>query len=790
MADLNRLVREVHRRSLWQVLVVYVGSGWLVLQFVDTLADALNLPDWATPLAFFLLVVGLPVVLATAFVQAPRSPDADARAGSPDASPGSTDTPDEGGGPDALAGLRARLTWPRALLAGAVAFSLLFGVAGLFVILGDDDASAPPADSTVVADPAVAVLPFTVRGLDPETWNDGMAVLLPTTVESAPGVRAIPSRTVSARWSTSVGESETDLDSALGVARELEARFALLGSAVASGSTTRVDLELYDSYSGERLDRASLDDASRDLLDFTDWAATATARMVLEAQGMIPDVEHEPLTDAPEAELAFLEGEVAFRDYRLLEAREAYGRAVEIDTAFAFAHLRLAEVAQWGATVSMPLAAEHRDAASRHIDRLTERSAVRVRAYRAAGAEALSILREAVARFPDDAILWYELGEELIHGSAGFPGLEEIETAFRRSLDLDPGRGATYPHVIHLAFMESADTAEARRLVDRFAEIASDVEGPYTADADPRIGPYGFDLVFGSTAQRAAAWAAVDTAPPTFLLALTRYVFSPRHWEVYERVSLAAARHPGAASAPGYFGAVRGTANRQLVIGYGLWRGQPARGLEFAEGEQMAFGPASSESRALLYFLHALDVPIPDDVLDEEFGSATIDSASHPQTVFAAGALAVDRGRWQEYEEVLAELRRRGSEDARIEILEAYAGWGRGDVESAIPVFERFHPGNRLIQWWLGDAYIDAGRFDDAERVFASYAWNQWFEPFSREPLAQLRLGLIYEELGRPDDAIAAYGYFVEQWEDAEPALQPIVDDARARLGELLAARG
>ncbi len=65
---LKRLIREIHRRSLWQVLGIYLVASWAVLQVVDTLVGTLGLPDWFPPLALALLLVGLPIVLATAFV--------------------------------------------------------------------------------------------------------------------------------------------------------------------------------------------------------------------------------------------------------------------------------------------------------------------------------------------------------------------------------------------------------------------------------------------------------------------------------------------------------------------------------------------------------------------------------------------------------------------------------------------------------------------------------------------------------------------------------------------------
>ena len=71
---LRRFIREIHRRSLWQVLGIYLLASWAVLGGVDTLGGALGLPDWFMPVALALLVVGLPIVLATAFVQEGQVP--------------------------------------------------------------------------------------------------------------------------------------------------------------------------------------------------------------------------------------------------------------------------------------------------------------------------------------------------------------------------------------------------------------------------------------------------------------------------------------------------------------------------------------------------------------------------------------------------------------------------------------------------------------------------------------------------------------------------------------------
>ncbi len=66
---LKRLIHEIHRRSLWQVLGIFLLGGWLAFEVVQTLTEGLGLPEWFPALAVVLLIIGLPVVLATAFVQ-------------------------------------------------------------------------------------------------------------------------------------------------------------------------------------------------------------------------------------------------------------------------------------------------------------------------------------------------------------------------------------------------------------------------------------------------------------------------------------------------------------------------------------------------------------------------------------------------------------------------------------------------------------------------------------------------------------------------------------------------
>ena len=57
------------RARIVQVLAVYLGASWMVIQITDTLSDALRLPAWVIPVELMLLLIGMVVILATAWVQ-------------------------------------------------------------------------------------------------------------------------------------------------------------------------------------------------------------------------------------------------------------------------------------------------------------------------------------------------------------------------------------------------------------------------------------------------------------------------------------------------------------------------------------------------------------------------------------------------------------------------------------------------------------------------------------------------------------------------------------------------
>jgi tetratricopeptide (TPR) repeat protein len=88
-------------------------------------------------------------------------------------------------------------------------------------------------------------------------------------------------------------------------------------------------------------------------------------------------------------------------------------------------------------------------------------------------------------------------------------------------------------------------------------------------------------------------------------------------------------------------------------------------------------------------------------------------------------------------------------------------------------------------------AYDAAGMADSAVVIYEQYLELDELNR-SQEDNVNLfrvlrRLGELHDQQGNTERAIEYYNRFVELWQNAEPALQPQVEEIRNRLAELTA---
>ena len=324
---MKKLIHEIHRRSLWQVLSIYLIGGWVALQAVDILQATLRLPEWTPSFALVLLVIGLPIVLATAFVQQGvgtegpfAEPQAETAGGAPK-SPGRF------------------LTWRNATLVGVAAALLWGGVAlGWFLFGRDATGGAPERDLR-----SVAVLPFASRSQegDATVFADGVHDDLLTQLAKIPNLKVI-SRTSVLRYRGTEEPIHAIADE-LGVATVLE------GSVDRVGDRVRVNVQLIDAQTDDHLWADSYDEEltaanifaiRTDLARKVAGALRATLTPEVEAR-----IESQP-TDDLEAYTLYLRGRQFWnqRSQEGLETAEGYfRRAIERDSAYALAWAAMAD---------------------------------------------------------------------------------------------------------------------------------------------------------------------------------------------------------------------------------------------------------------------------------------------------------------------------------------------------------------------------------------------------------------------------------------------------------------
>jgi len=73
------------------------------------------------------------------------------------------------------------------------------------------------------------------------------------------------------------------------------------------------------------------------------------------------------------------------------------------------------------------------------------------------------------------------------------------------------------------------------------------------------------------------------------------------------------------------------------------------------------------------------------------------------------------------------------------------------------------------------------------ERIITTPAIARVFEDARNLAAALKRVGELYEERGNRTKALEYYGRFVDLWKDADPELQRVVKDVRARIARLAA---
>jgi DNA-binding SARP family transcriptional activator/TolB-like protein len=751
------VMREIHRRSLWQVLAVYLVGAAAGFGIVQALTEGLGLPFWFPWFAIVLFIIGLPIVLATAFVQ--HGPPWLAR-GDPVAPPGSSHSPlagSEAGGLD----LRRLLTWRKSIAAGVLAFAIwgviaagwLLARGGVDLLVAERLAFVNEGDRVLVAE--------LENGSDQEYLAAAVREAIVTDLAQSAHVNVVELSQLSdvldrMRLPDTVVVTS---DLALEIARREGYPVVVTGSVGQIGSGYQVSARIVETATGRSVVRMRETAAAEGgVIDAIERVSRRVRRHLGESLASVR--RSPPLPQVTTTSLEALQLLAGAREhFRRGDFREAITlaeRAVELDTAFAAVYGMLAAAHKNSAREE--LADYYRTIAYRHADRLPERERLSLaggyhlfRGHGDSAAHYLELLREVDPNRPA-----HNLGNAYLSMDRS----EEALDMYRRSIELNPGNIVSYGMALYAARILERDQvvdsvldllqqrfprtratyveAVGNALHSRDLDEADSIASAMVAQADPEIRAWGEYYKLFMVAMRGKLNQTLASADTQSARALR--VFGPAGAAAFLRMSTAAA----------------------------LVAGDPALALPATrKAEPHLMG------RKSLYAVTDLEVLASAYALAGEIDAANRVLAQIDSFIELGGFRT---GSSHEVRAVIA-FRQDRVNESLDELREAHSlSFGRRDP----------------LNWWLwAEVHAAVGNYEEAsagyERVLKESAggsyWSFYLGPLW--PLAHERLGSIYVELGDTIAALRHLSSFAELWREADAGLQPRVEAARRAIARL-----
>jgi tetratricopeptide (TPR) repeat protein len=778
---MTNLLNEIHRRSLWQVLGIYLAGSWVALQVVEQLAEAAALPDWVRPFSLVLLILGFPVVMATAFVQhGIRGAGPAVTEPAPEESTASTASPAEpapapptpGVASAALevdSGARGFLTWRNAIIGGVLAFAVL-GL-GTFGFMAMRTMGVGPAGTLV----AKGVLDERARVIvaDFESTADD------------PGL----ARAATLALRTDLGQSQV---------------ITVLDPSEIAGVLERMQRSPEEALTGELARDAAVREGIPAVIEGEITAAggayVVSARLVSTETGAVLLSERARASD----------------DAGLLDAIDDLSGAIRSRIGESYAALRAEPPLESVTTASLPA-----------LEKYSE-------AYRAIETEGqpergVALLEEAVQLDPEFAMAWRKLGVEL--GNRGENAARRVEamtrafelrdrltaverymtmasyytgvtneadkaiTAYENLLDIDPNDDAALNN-LGQAYNQLRDLERAEEYYLLAARADSSNSIPFT-------NAVGTQVDLGKLAE-------ADT-----MQARTERLFPGDPWVSESRASLQMNSGDDVA-------AVATTdALREELIGNLFWRSRTSRTLAALSARRGKLAAAEEDIRQAMNTDRQRGLP--GEVLEQQLFLANLDywvrrdpagamarlNASLDDTpleeidpldrpysgLVSVHALAGDTERAQE---LLAELESTLPPEAQRgiewDVLRARGviAMVEGDYDRAIELLRRSDRGpcRMCAASILAVALDRAGQVEEA--IDAYVAFDEMYgggKPFFGALYGGHtleRLGQLYDEAADLQNAAKYYAAFTELWAEADAELEPRVRVAQARLEEIL----
>jgi tetratricopeptide (TPR) repeat protein len=745
-------------RGPLQAGAIFVVAAVAVLLAVWVVVRLAGLPDWVFAAAAGLLLVGFPIIVLTGHHERRRAKAL--------ATGMHHTTP---------AGMRRYFTWRKALWGGGLAFAGLAVMAGGFMasrLSGIGPAATLLSSGALDARQPLILADFVHRGGD-AALAGSVTELFRVDIGQSPAVKLMAAGDLAAALQRMQREAPEILSFEL--AREIAQREGVSGviageiNPIGAGAVISVRI----ASPADASDLVALRETANGPDDIIPAINTLSRRLRARIGESLRSIR-----SAPSLERVTTGSLEALRLYsqalRVLDARgddesalRNLREAVAVDTAFAMAWRKIAVILsnQGGQPAAMA------DAAIRAFtfrDRLPGRERLLAEAFYYSSVvmdqdETVRVYRRLLERDPDDPTALNNLALRL--NTRG--EYAEAAELTRRGLAVAPTVQPLYSNRMDaLAGLGRLDEAAQVPELAR-ANIPENPWGPWAAALFPAV---------------RRDFRAADSAFSVLVDSL-----STPNWRAWSMFNL------------GWMKEAQG----QLAAAVRWYRaGEQA---EFTQSiPAMAIGAAID--RALVALRYRGDTAAATATVREALASyslAAMDARDRPYSPlirFHVEAGQVDRARQlaAEYQREVPATAQRG--DPWRHAAMGQLALATGDTAAAV----------RHFRAWNSDRDFQCATHCGFFELATSYdAWGQpdsalvWYERLIRAPAGlgnpeterrvlaptYRRLGELYEARGDTERAVRYYGAFVELWRDADPVLQPLVADVRARIAQLTGER-
>jgi len=674
----------------------------------------------------------------------------------------------------------------RPLRVFALPASLAAAAVLVFLVLKPWEIQIRPTSEAVAQENRLAVMYFEnlADPTDSLRWGDIITNLLIADLSESHLVSVVSSQRLFdiARLLGKPDARVDDPATATEIARRAGARWMLTGSIAQMGPPAVVTAQVTEIASGEITGSfRAITDSTASIFALVDELTRRTKRAldlaITAAEEPDPPVM-EVTTRSAEAYRYYLEGV----DYQARlygdKAARAFEKAVALDSTFAMAYYHLSALTD--RTLIAKAVAHSGQAGRKEQYFIRSRAALISRNI----GQALAVLEELVAQYPDEKEAWFMLGQV----RQQMARLDEAVDDYDRATRIDPLYKQAYNA---LAYVNSArgDLTGALEAIDRYIELAPDEPNPYdtrgeicgrNGDLDGAIESFRralavdpdfahalsylglMSLFKGDFVRADSCGMALAHKPDTnFSRAASLYLCMtpmmrgrPREaiaaLDVVIKADSADVAAKGVPTKADYARALKALAYWELGR-----LDSAAAELDAARRFRLGTNAMAGEDRRHIYaqVLAQLgrieDAATVVDTLEQEMGRGEGRPFGY---WYAAGALALAEGRF----------------DDAVVHFETAAG-----IRSA---FE--------VRYWLIQAYLNAGKPEQAlaelQKLMRIYESPRAFYGVWSVKL-HYYLGMSWERLGDRDRAADEYRRFLEIWRDADPQLA-VLDSARTAL--------